>query len=95
MSLKVENITTRLHLNPPAMASRKFKVPGRGPAPLGRPLKDQGGRVQVVVTDEGDMLTKSDKTLKENKKKRTISPKVCPTMKHCHTDIQSSEGFPT
>ena len=58
-----------IKVNPPAMASRKFKVPGRGPAPLGRPLKDQSGRVQVIVTEDGDMVTKSDKALKEKQKK--------------------------
>ena len=28
-----------IKVNPPAIASRKFKVPGRGQAPLGRPSK--------------------------------------------------------
>ena len=32
-----------INVNPPAVSRRTFKVPGRGPAPLGRPLKEKGG----------------------------------------------------
>ena len=58
-----------IKVNPPAAASRKFKVPGRGPAPLGRPPKDQSGRVQVIVTEDEDTLTKSDRAINEKPKK--------------------------
>ena len=48
---------------------KTIKVPGRGPAPLGRPLKNQGGRSQMTVTEEDDFMSKSDKTFKEPKKR--------------------------
>ena len=77
-----------IKVNPPAMASRKFKIPGRGPAPLGRPLKSQGGRVQVIVNDDGDMVAKSDKSVNEKlKKTHNISQNVAnnETLPNRHT----------
>ena len=41
-----------IKVNSPATSRRTFKVPGRGPAPLGRPLKDRSGRVQMFVSEE-------------------------------------------
>ena len=58
-----------IKVNPPAVASRKFKVPGRSPAPLGRPLKNCAGKVQIVVTDRDDFVTRSDKSVNETPKK--------------------------
>ena len=58
-----------IKVNPPAAASRKFKVPGRSPAPLGRPVKDRGGKIQLLVTENDDFVSKSDKTVNENPKK--------------------------
>ena len=43
-----------IHVNPPALSRRTFKVPGRGPAPLGRPFKKQDGRTQLFVSDEDE-----------------------------------------
>lgn len=77
-----------IKVNPPAMASRKFKIPGRGPAPLGRPLKGQGGRVQVIVNADGDMVAKSDKSVNEKlKKTHNISQNVAnnETLPNRHT----------
>ena len=66
-----------IKVNPPAAASRKFKVPGRSPAPLGRPLKERGGQVQLVVTDGDDFLSRSDKTVQEKpQKSHNISKNV-------------------
>ena len=45
-----------IKVNPPAAALRKFKVPGRVPAPLGRPLKNRSGKVQLLVTEDGDFV---------------------------------------
>ena len=41
-----------INVNPPAVSRRTFKVPGRGPAPLGRPLKEKGAKAQMIVTNE-------------------------------------------
>ena len=66
-----------IKVNPPAVASRKFKVPGRSPAPLGRPLKERGGQVQMVVNDGDDFLSRSDKTVQEKpQKSHNISKNV-------------------
>ena len=51
-------------------ALRKFKVPGRAPAPLGGPLKDRSGKVQLLVTEDGDFVSKSAKAVAEIPKKR-------------------------
>ena len=59
-----------INVNPPALSRRTFKVPGRGPAPLGRPLKEQGGRTQMIVSDEDDYIARSDKNIKQVPKKR-------------------------
>ena len=58
-----------IHVNPPALSRRKFKVLGRGPAPLGRPFKKQDGRTQMFVSDEDDFIAKSDKPVKHATKK--------------------------
>ena len=39
-----------IKVNSPSLSRRTFKVPGRGPAPQGRPLQDRLGKVQMVVT---------------------------------------------
>ena len=60
-----------IKVQPTASARRTFKVPGRGPAPLGRPAKDRSGKVQMFVTDEDELMARSDKTgAKEKAKKR-------------------------
>ena len=60
-----------IKVQPTASARRTFKVPGRGPAPLGRPAKDRSGKVQMFVTDEDELMARSDKTgVKEKAKKR-------------------------
>ena len=57
-------------------ALRKFKVPGRAPAPLGRPLKDCSGKVQLLVTEDGDFVSKSAKAISVPKKRHNISKNV-------------------
>ena len=59
-----------IKVNPPATALGKFKVPGRAPAPLGGPLKDRSGKVQLLVTEDGDFVSKSAKAVAEVPKKR-------------------------
>ena len=51
--------------NAPALANRTFKIPGRGPAPLGCPLKAQNKRCQLVVSQEEDHIAMSDKDLRQ------------------------------
>ena len=51
-----------INVNPPAVSRRTFKVPGRGPAPLGRPLKEKGAKRQMIVTNEDDFIAMSEKT---------------------------------
>ena len=56
-------------VNPPALSRRTFKVPGRGPAPLGRPNIQSVGRTQLVISEDDDFIAKSDKTTKQTTKK--------------------------
>ena len=56
-------------VNPPAVARRTFKVPGRGSAPMGRPNIQIVDRTQLVVTEEDDFIAKSDKSTKQTTKK--------------------------
>ena len=58
-----------INVNPPAVSRRTFKVPGRGPAPLGRPLKEKGGKTQMIVTTDDDFIAMSDKHVKSIAKK--------------------------
>ena len=39
-----------INVNPPSIARQAFKVPGRGPTPLGRPLRDRAGQTQMFIT---------------------------------------------
>ena len=59
-----------INVNPPAVSRRTFKVPGRGPAPLGRPLKEKGAKTQMIVTNEDDFIAMSDKSVKTVVKKQ-------------------------
>ena len=53
-----------IKVNPPSLSRRTFKVPGRGPAPLGRPPKNKAGQTQIFVTTvDEDIVSKSDKSL--------------------------------
>ena len=40
------------------------------PAPLGRPLKDRSGKVQLIVNEDEDMVVRSDKPLQFKPKKQ-------------------------
>ena len=51
-----------INVNPPAVSRRTFKVPGRGPAPVGRPLKEKGAKPQMIMA----MSDKSVKTVVKN-----------------------------
>ena len=59
-----------IKVNSPSLSRRTFKVLGRGPAPQGRPLQDRSGKVQMVVTEDGDMIARSGKALKFTAKKK-------------------------
>ena len=59
-----------IKVNSPSLSRRTFKVPGRGPVPQGRPLQDRSGKVQMVVTEDGDMIARSGKALKFTAKKK-------------------------
>ena len=48
----------------PSLSRRTFKVPGRGPVPQGRPLQERSGKVQMVATEDGNMIARSGKALK-------------------------------
>ena len=52
-----------INVNPPAVSRRTFKVPGRGPAPL-------GAITQMIVTNEDDFIAMSDKSVKTVVKKQ-------------------------
>ena len=59
-----------IKVNSPATSRRKFKVPGRGPAPRVRPMKDRSRKVQMFVSEENDMLARSDKPFNFKLKKQ-------------------------
>ena len=58
-----------IKVNPPSLSRRTFKVPGRGPAPLGRPPKNKAGQTQMFVTVDEDIVSKSDKVFRPQIKK--------------------------
>ena len=58
-----------ISVNPPAHSRRTFKVPGRGPAPLGRPPNQSIGRTQLVVSKEDEYFARSDTKTKQVPKK--------------------------
>ena len=58
-----------INVNPPSMARRTFKVPGRGPAPLGLPLRDRAGQTQMFITDDRDIIARSDGYFRQQTKK--------------------------
>ena len=60
-----------INVNPPSLARRTFKVPGRGPAPLGRPLRDRAGQTQMFITDNEDIIARSDGNFIQQTKKKT------------------------
>ena len=70
-----------IKVNSPSLSRRTFKVPERGPAPQGRPLQDRSGRVQMVVTEDGDMIARSGKALKFTAKKKHNLAKSVKKMK--------------
>ena len=49
-----------INVNPPSLARQTFKVPGRGPAPLGRPVRDRAGQTQMFIIDNEDIIARSD-----------------------------------
>ena len=58
-----------INVQPPAVVRRTFKVPGRGPAPLSRPMQNNQSKVQMVVTEEDDFMARSDKKFQANQYK--------------------------
>ena len=70
-----------IKVNSPSFSRRTFKVQGRGPAPQGSPLQDRSGKVQMVVTEDGDMIARSGKALKFTAKKKHNLAKVSKKMK--------------
>ena len=58
-----------IKVNPPSLARRTFKVPGKGPAPLGRPMMNRARKTQMFVTDNEDIFAKSDKAFRPQLKK--------------------------
>ena len=47
-----------IKVNPPSLARQTFKVPGKGPAPLGHPMMNRAGKKQMFVTDNEDIFCK-------------------------------------
>ena len=70
-----------IKVNSPATSRRTFKVPGRGPAPLGRPLKDRSGRVQMFVSEEDG--GKIRQTIPIQTKEKTWSCQKCEKQWNC------------
>ena len=52
-------------VNVEALANRTFKIPGRGPAPLGCPFRAQNKWSQLFVSQEEDHIAMSDKDLRQ------------------------------
>ena len=70
-----------IKVNSPSLSRRTFKVPGRGPAPQGRPLQDRSGKVQMVVTEDGDISQDQAKPSNLQQRRSTIWQKVSKKMK--------------
>ena len=68
-----------INVNPPSLARRTFKVPGRGPAPLGRPLRDRAGQTQMFITDNEDIIARSDGNFIQQTKKPHKFAKILET----------------
>ena len=68
-----------INVNPPSLARRTFKVPGRGPAPLGRPLRDRAGQTQMFITDNEDIIARSDGNFIQQTKKTHKFAKILET----------------
>ena len=56
-----------ININPPYIARQTFTVPGRGP--LGRPLRDRAGQTQMFITDDRDIIARSDGYFRQQTKK--------------------------
>ena len=54
-----------INVNPPSMARRTFKVPGRGLAPL----RDRASQTQMFITDDRDIIARSDENFSQQTKK--------------------------
>ena len=81
-----------IKVNPPSLARRTFKVPGKGPAPIGRPIMNRAGQTQLFVTDNEDIFAKSNKVFRPQLKKphnlaKTVESNVP------QTDIRNSSLF--
>ena len=68
-----------INVNPPSLARRTFKVPGRGPTPLGRPLRDRAGPTQMFITDNEDIIARSDGNFIQQTKKTHKFAKILET----------------
>ena len=49
-----------INVNFPSLARWTLKVQRRGPAPLGRPLRDRAGQTQMFSTDNEYIIARSD-----------------------------------
>ena len=54
-----------INVNPPSIARRTFKVPGRGLAPL----RDRASQTQMFITDDRDIIARSDENFSQQTKK--------------------------
>ena len=82
-----------INVNPPSLARRTFKVPGRGPAPLGRPLRDRAGQTQMFITDNEDIIARSDGNFIQQTKKHTNLPKFWRQIPVLQKDTQNNNGL--
>ena len=79
-----------LNVNPPSMARRTFKVPGRGPALLGLPLRDRAGQTQMFITDDRDIIVRSERNFSQQTKENTNLPKTWREIPVLQKDTQNN-----
>ena len=79
-----------INVNPPSMARRTFKVPGRGPAPLGLPLRDRAGQTQMFISDDRDIIVRSERNFSQQTKKHTNLPKTWREIPVLQKDTQNN-----
>ena len=66
------------------------KVPGRGPAPLGLPLRDTAGQTQMIITDDRDIIVRSERNFSQQTKENTNLPKTWREIPVLQKDTQNN-----
>ena len=82
-----------IKVNPPSLARRTFKVPGKGPAPLGRPMMNRAGQTRRLSPIMKIFLQNPTKSSGHSSRNPITWPKLLKVMKVPQTDIRNSSLF--